>query len=336
VRLVTVLLSSAEAYLEHDTGRGHPERPARLEAVLAGAAQSGLDEGLVRVAPRPATRDELATIHPPAFLDALERFCAAGGGDIDADTTVVPASWEAAVLAAGAGIDATERLRAGEADAAFCAVRPPGHHATPTRSMGFCLLNSAAVTAAVLAERGERVVIVDWDAHHGNGTQDAFWADGRVLYVSLHEFPLYPGTGRLHDRGEGEGVGTTLNFPLPAGATGDVYLAALDEVVAPAVEAFDPTWLLVSAGFDAHRADPLTGLSLSSGDFADLTRRVLAFAPPGRRVLFLEGGYDLDGLRDSTASCLAALEGLDVRPERSTGGGPGLDVVHAAAELRNR
>ena len=328
-----MLLSTAAAYFDHDAGRGHPERPARLEAVLAGADDAGLDEAIVRVEPRPATREELAAVHPPAYLDALERFCAAGGGDLDADTAVVPASWAAAVLAAGAGIDATERLRAGEGDAAFCAVRPPGHHATPTRAMGFCLLNSAAVTAGVLASQGERVVIVDWDAHHGNGTQDAFWADGRVLYVSLHEYPLYPGTGRLLDRGEGDGLGTTLNLPLPAGATGDVYLAALDEVVAPVVERFAPTWLLVSAGFDAHRADPLTGLALSSGDFADLTRRVLAFAPAGRRVLFLEGGYDLQALRDSTAACLAGLVGIDLRPERASSGGPGRDVVHAAAEL---
>jgi len=328
-----VLLSTAAAYFDHDAGRGHPERPARLDAVLAGADDAGLDEAIVRVEPRPATREELAAVHPPAYLDALERFCAAGGGDLDADTAVVPASWAAAVLAAGAGIDATERLRAGEGDAAFCAVRPPGHHATPTRAMGFCLLNSAAVTAGVLASQGERVVIVDWDAHHGNGTQDAFWADGRVLYVSLHEYPLYPGTGRLLDRGEGDGLGTTLNLPLPAGATGDVYLAALDEVVAPVVERFAPTWLLVSAGFDAHRADPLTGLALSSGDFADLTRRVLAFAPAGRRVLFLEGGYDLQALRDSTAACLAGLVGIDLRPERASSGGPGRDVVHAAAEL---
>jgi len=330
---LSVLLSTAAAYFDHQPGRGHPERPARLEAVLAGAEEAGVDDAIVRVEPRPATREELATVHPAAYLDALERFCAAGGGDLDADTTVVPASWSAAVLAAGAGIDATERLRAGEADAAFCAVRPPGHHATPNRAMGFCLLNSAAVTAGVLAGQGERVVVIDWDAHHGNGTQDAFWADGRVLYVSLHQWPLYPGSGRLEDRGEGEGLGTTLNFPLPAGATGDVYLAALDEVVAPVVERFDPTWLVVSAGFDAHRADPLTGLALSSGDFADLTRRVLELAPAGRRVLFLEGGYDLDALRESTAACIAGLVGVDLRPERATAGGPGRDVVRAAAEL---
>ena len=178
---------------------------------------------------------------------------------------------DGALLAAGAGLAAVDALERGEGTAAFCAVRPPGHHAEPDRAMGFCLLNNVAVTAAALRDRGQRVLIVDWDAHHGNGTQDMFWADPDVMYVSLHEWPLYPGTGRLDDVGVGPGAGTTVNFPLPAGATGDVYLAALDDVVAPLVERFAPDWVLVSAGFDAHRADPLTGLGLPSGDFADLT-----------------------------------------------------------------
>jgi acetoin utilization deacetylase AcuC-like enzyme len=334
--VVTVLLSSAAAFAEHDTGPGHPERPDRLDAVLAGADDAGLADDLVRVAPRPATRDELATVHDVELVDALARFCAEGGGAIDADTVAVPRSWPAALLAAGAGIDATERLRAGEASAAFCAVRPPGHHATPARAMGFCLLNSVAVTAAVLAVAGERVLIVDWDAHHGNGTQDAFWSDPRVLYVSLHQHPLYPGTGRLDDRGDGDAAGTTVNVPLPAGATGDVYLAAFDEVVAAAAASFAPTWVLVSVGFDAHRADPLTDLGLTSGDFADLTRRVLALAPPGRLVLFLEGGYDLEALRASTAATIGALGGAEVRAERVTSGGPGIEVVRAAAARLTR
>lgn len=329
-----VLLSTSERYLEHDAGRGHPERPARLGAVLRGAEAAGLDEDLVRVAPRAATRGELEALHPPAYLDALERFCHQGGGHIDPDTAAVAASWDAAVLAAGAGPDVVARLERDEAGAAFLALRPPGHHATPTRAMGFCLLNNVAVTAAVLAARGERVVIIDWDAHHGNGTQDAFYDDDRVLYVSLHEHPLYPFTGRLQERGEGAGVGSTINVPLPAGATGDVYLHAMDDLVAPAVEAFAPTWLLLSAGFDGHRADPLTGLGLSSGDFADLTRRSLELAPAGRRIAFLEGGYDLDALHLSTAACVAALAGDELRPEGATSGGPGRDVVDAALMLR--
>lgn len=333
---MAVLVSTSAQYLEHDTGPGHPERPARLEAVLRGVDAAGVGDDVVHVEPRPATRAELEAIHPPAYLDALAQFCGRGGGHIDPDTTAVPESWDAAVRAAGAGPDAVERLERGEADAAFLAVRPPGHHATPTRSMGFCLLNNVAVTAAGLAARGEKVVVLDWDAHHGNGTQDAFYSDDRVLYVSLHEFPLYPYTGKLHETGSGAGAGYTINVPLPERATGDVLLKAMDDLVAPAVADFAPTWLLVSAGFDGHRADPLTGLGLSSGDFADLTRRALAFAPPGRRIVFLEGGYDLQALVDSTAATVAGLAGVVHRPESATSGGPGRDVVEAALMLRPR
>ena len=296
---------------------------------------AGVEDAIARVAPRRATRDELELLHPAAYLDALQRFCAAGGGSLDPDTVAVEGSWDAAVLAAGAGPDAIDRLDAGEADAAFLAVRPPGHHATPTKAMGFCLLNNVAVTAAVLAARGEKVLVVDYDAHHGNGTQDAFWSDGRVLYASVHEYPAYPFTGRLHETGEGEGAGLTVNVPLPTGATGDVALAALDEVLAPVAEAFAPTWVLLSAGFDGHRWDPLTGLGFSSGDFSLLTKRVLEWAPAGRRIAFLEGGYDLEALRDSAAACIAALAGVDVEPERPTSGGPGMEVVRAALNLRS-
>jgi acetoin utilization deacetylase AcuC-like enzyme len=327
---VRLLLSTHERFADHDTGRGHPERPARLGAVLDGIRAAGVSDALVPTTPRPASRAELELTHPAEFLDAMERFCRAGGGYLDADTFVVPGSWEAAVLAAGAGPDAIGRLDRGEADAAFCVVRPPGHHAEISKAMGFCLINNVAVTANVLAERGERVLIVDWDAHHGNGTQACFYDDPRVLYVSLHEFPLYPFSGRIGDIGVGEGRGTTINLPLPAGLTGDVALAAVDEVVTPAVEAFGPTWLLISAGFDGHRADPLTGLALSSGDFADLTERVLAYVPAGRRIAFLEGGYDLEGLASSAGACAAALVGTSHRPEPSTNGGPGRKVVDAA------
>ena len=202
--------------------------------------------------------------------------------------------------------------------------------------MGFCLLNSLAICAAVLADRGERVVVLDWDAHHGNGTQDAFWTDPRVLYVSLHQWPLYPGTGRLEEVGEGDGEGSTVNLPLPPGATGDVYAAALDEVVAPVAADFDPTWVLVSAGFDAHRACPITDLGLSAGDFADLTSRSVALAPAGRRIVFLEGGYDLDAVAASAAACVGALAGVHHRPQAATSGGPGHEVVEAAARLHRR
>jgi acetoin utilization deacetylase AcuC-like enzyme len=201
--------------------------------------------------------------------------------------------------------------------------------------MGFCLLNNIAIVAAALAERGEQVLVIDYDAHHGNGTQEIFYTDPRVAYVSFHEWPLYPGTGRIDEIGGGDAVGTTCNVPLPAGATGDLYLRAFDEVVAPLAARHEPDWVLVSCGFDAHRADPLTGLGLSVGDYAALATRVMQLTPrQGRLIVFLEGGYDLDALRDSTASTVASLVGESMTcPEEQTSGGPGREVVDAAAAL---
>jgi acetoin utilization deacetylase AcuC-like enzyme len=329
-----VLLVATDARFEaHDAGRSHPERPARVRAVLDGLDAGSPRDARRRLEPRRATRPELERVHTAKYLDHLEHFCAQGGGHLDADTGASPASWEAALLAAGSGLEAVDALDRGDGDYAFCAVRPPGHHAVAAHAMGFCLLNNAAVTAAALRDRGERVLVVDWDAHHGNGTQDIFYADGSVMYVSMHEWPLYPGTGRLTDAGAGAGEGATLNFPLPAGATGDVYLDAIDTVVEPLAERFAPTWVLVSAGYDAHRADPLTGLGLSAGDYADLTARVMALAAPRRLVVFLEGGYDLDALRDSTAATVSTLLGRPERVEPATGNGPGRTVVHAARDL---
>jgi acetoin utilization deacetylase AcuC-like enzyme len=327
---VAVLLGTHPDFAEHLATIRHPERPARLEAVLAGIAASPAADAMVPFAPERAERADLERVHPGPYLDELERFCAAGGGRIDADTAATAASWDAALRAAGAGIDAVARLDRGEADAAFLAVRPPGHHALAARPMGFCLLNNIAVTAAHLADRGERVLIVDWDAHHGNGTQDVFYADARITYVSLHQWPLYPGTGRMEERGAGAAVGTTLNLPMPAGSDGDAYRAALDDVLAPLAEHFQPTWVLISAGFDAHRADPLTDLELTAGDYVDLTARVAALAPPGRRIAFLEGGYDLDALKLSGGACVAALAGESWRPEPVSTGGVGKEVVAAA------
>jgi acetoin utilization deacetylase AcuC-like enzyme len=322
-----VLVEMHPACEAHFAGRGHPERPDRLDAVRRGLTEWYRSGAATAVRPRPATRAELTRVHAPELVDALERFCQAGGGPIDADTAAGPESWEAAVVAAGAGLDAVERLRAGEAESAFVAVRPPGHHATPEQAMGFCLLNNVAITAAALADAGERVLIVDFDAHHGNGTQDAFYHDGRVTYLSLHQWPLYPGTGRVEEAGAGEGAGATINIPVPPGATGDVYMAAIDEVVVPVAERQQPAWLIVSAGFDGHRDDPLTDLGLSSGDFADMTARLAGLVPPGRRLFVLEGGYDLDALAASTAGCVAALAGIELHPEQPTGGGPGRAVV---------
>ncbi|MGI8752195.1 MAG: histone deacetylase family protein [Acidimicrobiales bacterium] len=329
----TVIVEMHEASAEHRTGRWHPESPDRLVAVTAGLERAHLDDALVRVVPGPACRVDLERVHRPAYLDAIEAFCAAGGGEIDADTVVVQESWRAALLGAGAGLDAMGRLRRGEGDTAFIAVRPPGHHATPTRAMGFCVINNVAVAAAALADAGERVLIVDIDAHHGNGTQDAFYADDRVTYLSLHQWPFYPGTGGLAETGTGAGAGATVNLPLPAGTTGDVYLEAFDEVIVPVAERVNPTWVIISAGFDGHRADPLTDMGLSSGDYADLVTRIAGLVPAGRRMVVLEGGYDLGALADCTTACLTSLAGEPRYPERVTNGGPGRSAVEAARAL---
>jgi acetoin utilization deacetylase AcuC-like enzyme len=332
-----IVISSGATGACHDTGFGHPERAERLAAVERGVLAMER-EGAVRRRPgRAASRDDLLRVHDGGYLDQMAAFAARGGGAIDADTRVSTGSWEAALLAAGSGLEAADRLRAGEGSAAFVAVRPPGHHATRDRAMGFCLINNVAVTAARLAEGGERVLIVDWDVHHGNGTQDLFWDDPRVLYVSSHEWPLYPGTGRPEETGGAHARGLTVNIPLPAASTGDVARAAFDEIAAPAVERFGPDWVLISAGFDAHRRDPLAGLEWSSGDYADLASVAAGWAPaPGRVIAFLEGGYDLDALTTSTAATIGALTGAGRPAEPPTSGGPGTDVVRRLVELRRR
>jgi acetoin utilization deacetylase AcuC-like enzyme len=333
-----LLVAEDEAFAAHDPGPGHPERVARLEAVAGGVRVAGLDDAVVVLEPRDARREELERVHTPALLEHLDAASKAGGGSLDPDTVVSRGSWDAAVRAAGAGLAAADALTRDEGDAAFLALRPPGHHATPRRAMGFCLVNNVAVTAAALVERGDCVAILDYDAHHGNGTQEIFWSDPRVLYVSLHQWPLYPGTGRLDETGAEEATGTTCNVPLPAGATGDVYLRAFDELIEPAVSRFAPDWVLLSAGFDAHRADPLTGLALTAGDFARLAARALALTPRrGRLIAFLEGGYDLQALTDSVAATLPSmLGGAPASDEPPSSGGPGAVQVEAAVDAWHR
>ena len=328
---MSVLFFTNDRCQDHEIAPGHPERPDRLTAVMAGVAEADLGEALVHHEATAAPVDAINAVHDSSVHDIVARLSADGGGQIDADTGVNAASYDAALIAAGAGLEAVERLRNGEGDAAFCAVRPPGHHATDKVSMGFCLFNNVAVTAQALADAGERVVIVDYDAHHGNGTQDIFYGDPRVLFVSFHQHPCYPGTGRADETGIGDGVGTTVNFPMPIGATGDVYRRAWNDVAMPIVDSFEPTWLLLSAGFDAHRRDPITSLGLTAGDYADLTPEICSVVPAGRRVAFLEGGYDLDALTWSSAACLAALVGEEHRVEASSNGGPGTEVLDLVA-----
>jgi acetoin utilization deacetylase AcuC-like enzyme len=311
------LLGFDEVFIDHDTGADHPEHPSRLGAVLDGAVAADLSSDLVPFSPTPATDEELLAVHSARHLDFVAR-ASASGLALDPDTPTSHASMLAARTAAGAGLDAISRLRRGEGDSAFLALRPPGHHARPDGAMGFCLFNNIAVAAARLVAEGERVLILDWDAHHGNGTQETFYDVAEVMFVSLHQYPYYPGTGSISEIGAGAGANTTLNLPFPAGTAGDAYRHAFDEVIVPAAELFSPTWLLVSCGFDAHRDDPLTNLGLSAGDFGDLTERALQLAAPGRRMFFLEGGYDIPALRVSSAATLSALAGGRMRPERIT------------------
>jgi acetoin utilization deacetylase AcuC-like enzyme len=305
------------AFREHDAGPGHPERPERLEALVGGLRKEGLLERLIARRPRPATAAELRRVHTE---EHVARVAASEGRTVrfDPDTQAGPHSYAAALVAAGALVDAVDRVQKGEIDRALCAVRPPGHHATAGRAMGFCLFNNVAVAAAQALHHGlRRVMIVDFDVHHGNGTQDVFYSDRRVLYVSSHAFPFYPGTGALDEVGEGEGRGFTVNLPMPPGFGDQEYARVYREVVEPIGRAFDPELVLVSAGFDAHRGDPLAGMDLTREGYAELTDVCLGIAAgsaKGRVVAALEGGYDLDAIAGASAALARGLLGDVHRP----------------------
>jgi acetoin utilization deacetylase AcuC-like enzyme len=336
---VVLVVAGSPELDRHEVPDGSPECPARVQAALDGISIAGLSEAAIFQGARRATEVELTRVHNPSYLSSLREFCASGGGAVDFDTHASLGTWDTALLAAGGVLAAIDALASGIGEVAFVAARPPGHHALANKAMGFCFFNNIAIGAAELADRGERVFILDWDVHHGNGTQSTFWDDPRVLFVSTHQWPLFPGTGRAEEIGGPNALGLTLNVPLPPGATGDVVLKAFDEIVAPAVDSFSPSWVLVSAGFDAHRADPLANLALTSGDFANLARRARGFAPgAGRLVFVLEGGYELDALRLSVGATIAAVLGAPFRAEAASTGGPGSDAVqHAhAVHVRQR
>lgn len=292
-----------EEFLLHDTGPGHPERPHRIEVINDAVAQSGLD--LVRLDCRPANRKDLLRVHTSEHIDSIERTCRENTTYPDPDTVMGPASWEAALLAAGAGISAAKAVLEDEVDNAFCAVRPPGHHAEAHRAMGFCLFNNVAIAARWLLDEAGlgKVAIIDWDVHHGNGTQRMFYDDDTVFYASIHQAPHYPGTGAAGEQGKGN---TTLNCPMRQGAGSIAWRDALEDRIVRAIEAFAPEFLLLSAGFDAHRSDPLAGQQLDADDYTAMTRAVLSLAG-GRVVSVLEGGYDLDALGQCAVAHLRAL-----------------------------
>lgn len=328
---VRILLMTHDACLRHDAGWGHPERPERIGAVVAGIKASGLE--IVFGDAPPAAPEHILLNHDASYVESIRRACADGGAVLDPDTRVVPESWEAAVRSAGAGPAAVATLLTGTAEAAYVATRPPGHHALANRAMGFCIFNNIAITARVLTERGDRVAIVDWDVHHGNGTQDAFWNDPNVLYVSLHETGFYPGTGSAHERGAGAGLGTTINIPLPAGTDGGVYRWLMQWAIRPAIVGFAPDWLLVSSGYDAHADDPLAGMRLVAEDYGVMAGVLKDLVAPGRTIFFLEGGYDLAALTSSAAATLRGLVGDSPSPpaegdtDVSTGWSVGLKIA---------
>ncbi|MEM6799278.1 MAG: histone deacetylase [Planctomycetota bacterium] len=299
------------AFLNHDTGQ-HPENATRLRQVVDHLERSGTLSACEAVEFAPVAADETERVHSADAIRALEALAEGGGGRADADTVVCPVSLDVAKLAAGAVCEATRQVVAGAARHAFCAVRPPGHHALPDRAMGFCLINHIAVAARLALEELEldRVVIVDWDVHHGNGTQDIFYDNSRVGFFSAHRWPFYPGTGAADETGAGDGLGATRNLPMKFGVSRDRYLSWFARELGDFCDRIKPQLVLLSAGFDAHREDPVGSLGLETEDFADLTRIVMDAAAAhaeGRIVSVLEGGYNPPVLADCVAAHLEEL-----------------------------
>ena len=314
MKFVTAILADP-VYKEHQTGRSHPERPERMDAVVHALERDGVIKDALRIPVRPATEDELALCHTRPYIEIAKRDFAAGAHDLSTgDTQIIPRSVDVALKAAGGLLNAVDAVVGRKAANAFCAVRPPGHHATPDRGMGFCLFNNVAIAARYARKKYgiDRVVIVDWDVHHGNGTQDIFYSDGSVFYFSTHQSPWYPGTGAANETGEGKGKGTTLNCPYPSGSGRKEILGAFQGKLAPAMRDFKPELVLISNGFDSRLGDPLGQFRLSDTDFADLTKVMLEIADhycAGRLVSVLEGGYSLTGLGAGTAAHVETLRG---------------------------
>jgi len=299
-------------YLEHNLP-GHPENKKRLEAIMARLDQAGLLPRLRPIEAAPVSLDLLRRIHDPGYISLVERVSQSGGGMLDPDTYVNAHSYEAALMAAGGVVKAVEAVLAGEVDNAFALVRPPGHHAVVDRGMGFCLFNNVAVAAQHALEGGlARVLIVDYDVHHGNGTQDIFYERDDLLYFSTHQYPHYPGTGHWKEMGRGAGEGYTVNVPLPWGVGDEGYERAFGEVLCPTAQRYAPQIILVSVGYDAHWTDPLAGMNLSTTGYHRLAATLVSLAEEhcqGRLVFTLEGGYQLEALSHSVLATFAALLG---------------------------
>ncbi len=325
---VATRLYTSEVYLEHDPGPLHPERPDRLRSIHA-VLQRAPIANTERVDPRPATRDELVTVHDAAYVDAV--LATRGQAvQLDPDTSTSPKSVEAALLAAGAAVQAVDDVFDRRSDNGFALVRPPGHHAEGDHAMGFCLFNNAAIAAEAARKRGaERVLLLDWDVHHGNGSQSHFISRRDVMYASVHQHPFYPGTGSPFIAGEGEGAGFNVNCGLPGAQGDDDYSAVFEGLFLPIAEAWQPDFVVVSAGFDPHRSDPLGGMRVTERGFAAMCTALKGLAK-GRIVLCLEGGYDLDGLAQSVHACVEVLSG--VRSEPLTAGKTRPDTAESLDE----
>lgn len=305
------LLYQDPCFLEHDTG-SHPEGKVRLEQIHQRLSQAGLEGKCHLPEWKPVSAERLARVHGLDYVQSVKDFAAHGGGHIEADTIVSPRSYDVALRAAGAVCDAVERVLAGEDSRALCLVRPPGHHAVQQSAMGFCLLNNVAIGGSLAVDELDldRVLIIDWDVHHGNGTQDAFWTDSRVGFFSIHRWPFYPGTGDSTETGSGDGLGATLNLPTKFGTSREEYLAGFSTQLERFAEKMKPQLILLSAGFDAHRQDPVGSLGLEVEDFASLTRVVLEVAEShaeGKLVSVLEGGYNPPILAECVAVHLEKL-----------------------------